>query len=122
MNRAQSKVLARKNRHSRVRKKVVGTPERPRLLVFRSLKHTYAQLIDDMAGTTLASASSMTASFKKEMKKGNDVAAAKFIGRQIAEAALKQGVKQVVFDRGGYNYHGRVKALAEAVREQGLQV
>ncbi len=122
MDKAKSKLLARKNRHSRVRKKVVGTPERPRLLVYRSLKNIYAQIIDDRAGITLVSASSMTASFKKELKKGNDVAAATLIGKQIAEAALEKGVKQVVFDRGGYCYHGRVKALAEAVREQGIQV
>ncbi len=121
MNKAKSKLSARKSRHERVRKKVIGTPERPRLLVFRSLKYIYAQIIDDTAGTTLVSASSITASSKKELKKGNDVAAAQLIGKQIAEGALKQGVKQVVFDRGGYNYHGRVKALAEAAREQGLK-
>lgn len=121
MDKAKSKLLARKSRHDRVRKKVIGTPERPRLLVFRSLKHIYAQVIDDTAGTTLVSASSLRPSFKKELKKGNDLAAAKLIGKQIAEAVLEKGVKQLVFDRGGYSYHGRVKALAEAVREQGLQ-
>lgn len=121
MNKAKEKLLARKSRHSRVRKKVVGTMERPRLTVFRSLKNIYAQIIDDVAGTTLAGISSQAPSFRKELKQGNNLEAAKLAGKLIANAAQEKGIKQVVFDRGGYTYHGRVKALADAVREEGLQ-
>jgi large subunit ribosomal protein L18 len=121
MDKAKSKLIARKSRHARVRKKVFGTPERPRLSVFKSLKHIYAQIIDDVAGITLASTSSLSPSFQKELKQGSNLTAAKLAGKLIAQAAQKKGVKQVVFDRGGYSYHGRVKVLAESVRENGLQ-
>ncbi len=93
---------------------------RPRLSVFRSSKHIYAQVIDDAQGKTLASASSMEKDLRKSMPKGSDVSAAEAIGKLIAERAVKAGVKDVVFDRGGYIYHGRVKALAEGAREGGL--
>jgi large subunit ribosomal protein L18 len=106
--------------HERIRKRLQGTPERPRLNVYRSLNHIYVQVIDDLNGTTLVSAS--TAEGKKESRgTGGNVAAAKVIGKTIAERAKAKGVTKVVFDRGGYIYHGRVKALAEAAREAGLQ-
>lgn len=104
--------------HKRIRRKISGTGERPRLAVFRSTKHIYAQVIDDRAGQTVASASSggKDASFK-----GGNVAGAKEVGRLIAERAKAKGITSVVFDRGGYLYHGRVKALADAAREGGLE-
>ena len=102
--------------HKRIREKVAGTTERPRLSVFRSLNHIYAQVIDDQQGLTLASASSMAL----KLKTGGNIAAAKEIGKKVAEAAAAKGVKKVVFDRGGFLYHGRIKALAEAAREAGL--
>jgi large subunit ribosomal protein L18 len=106
--------------HERIRKKLQGTPERPRLNVYRSLNHIYVQVIDDLNGTTLVSAS--TAEGKNESRTtGGNVAAAKAIGKTIAERAKAKGVTKVVFDRGGYIYHGRVKALADAAREAGLQ-
>jgi large subunit ribosomal protein L18 len=106
--------------HERIRKKLQGTAERPRLNVYRSLNHIYVQVIDDMAGKTLVSAS--TAEGKKEARRtGGNVAAAKAVGKTIAERAKAKGVTKVVFDRGGYIYHGRVKALADAAREAGLQ-
>jgi large subunit ribosomal protein L18 len=106
--------------HERIRKKLHGTAERPRLNVYRSLNHIYVQVIDDMAGTTLVSAS--TAEGNKESRRtGGNVAAAKEVGKAIAERAKAKGVTKVVFDRGGYIYHGRVKALADAAREAGLQ-
>jgi len=107
---------ARHKRHRRVRVKVSGTAERPRLTVFRSLAHTYVQLVDDASGRTLASASTVDLKLDK-----NDLAAAQAVGKAIAGKAVKAGLKQVVFDRGGYLYHGRVKALAEAARESGLE-
>ena len=107
--------------HLRVRKKVVGTPERPRLSVYRSLNHIYAQVIDDRTGRTLAAASSLDKEMRKQLKGGGNVAAAKVVGRVIAERARRAGIEQVVFDRGGYKYHGRVQALAEAAREAGLK-
>ena len=107
--------------HLRVRKKVVGTPERPRLSVYRSLNHIYAQVIDDRTGRTLAAASSLDKEMRKQLKGGGNVAAAKVVGRAIAERARSAGIEQVVFDRGGYKYHGRVQALAEAAREKGLK-
>ena len=107
---------ARMRRHGRVRGKVRGTAERPRLAVFRSLAHTYAQLIDDSTGRTLAAASTV------DLKTGkNDLGAAEAVGKEIASRAAKAGVSKVVFDRGGYIYHGRVKALADAAREGGLE-
>ena len=106
--------------HDRIRKKMQGSAERPRLNVYRSLNHIYVQVIDDLHGKTLVSAS--TAEGKKEDRKaGGNVASAKAIGKAIAERAKAKGVTKVVFDRGGYLYHGRVKALAEAAREAGLQ-
>jgi large subunit ribosomal protein L18 len=104
-----------------VRTKVSGTPERPRLCVYRSLGHIYAQVIDDRTGKTLVSASSVDKEIKKSLKGGGNVAGAKVIGKAVAERAKAAGVSKVVFDRGGYKYHGRVKALADAAREAGLQ-
>ena len=116
-----SKDLHRQRVHERVRNKVEGTPERPRLAVYRSLGHIYAQVIDDRSGKTLVSASSIDGETKKNLKGGGNIAAAKVIGKAIAERAKSAGVTKVVFDRGGYKYHGRVKALADAAREAGLQ-
>ena len=101
--------------------KVSGTSERPRLCVYRSLDHIYAQIIDDRAGKTLVAASSADKGTQKSLKGGGNVAAAKVVGKEIAERAKAAGVAKVVFDRGGYKYHGRVKALADAAREAGLQ-
>ena len=108
----------RQKRHLRVRNRVIGTAERPRLNVFRSLAHIYAQVIDDEKGITLAAASSMDKDFEG---KGGNIEAAKKVGLSIAKKALEKGIKSVVFDRGGYIYHGRVAALAEAAREGGLE-
>jgi len=116
-----SRDLKRQRVHDRVRMKVSGTPERPRLCVYRSLDHIYAQIIDDRAGKTLAAASSADKGTKKNLKGGGNVAAAKVVGKEIAERAKAAGLAKVVFDRGGYKYHGRVKALADAAREAGLQ-
>jgi large subunit ribosomal protein L18 len=108
--------------HRRIRRKLSGTKERPRLAVFRSVAHIYAQVIDDVAGRTLVSASSVDKSADKDGKtKGGNLAAAKAIGKLVAERAKEKGVKAVVFDRGGYQYHGRIKALADAAREAGLE-
>ncbi|GAB6877308.1 50S ribosomal protein L18 [Thermaerobacter litoralis] len=113
---------ARDRRHRRVRKKVLGTAERPRLNVFRSLKHIYAQVIDDEAGVTLVAASTVEPELREAVGGyGGNVEAAKVVGRAIAQRALARGISKVVFDRGGYRYHGRVKALAEAAREAGLE-
>jgi len=106
--------------HDRIRKKLQGTSERPRLNVYRSMNHIYAQVIDDLNGKTLVSASSAEGK-KEDRRTGGNVAAAKAIGKVIAERAKAKGVTKVVFDRGGYLYHGRVKALADAAREAGLQ-
>ncbi len=106
--------------HLRVRTRVTGTAERPRLCVYRSLGHIYAQLIDDRTGRTLASASSLDKEMRKQLKGGGNIAAAKVVGKAIAERARAAGVELVVFDRGGYKYHGRVQALAESAREAGL--
>jgi len=103
--------------HRRIREKLAGTGERPRLNVYRSLNHIYAQVVDDQNGETLVSASTL----ELKAKTGGNVAAAKEIGKAIAEKAVAKGIKQVVFDRGGYLYHGRVKALADAAREAGLK-
>ena len=115
-----SKNDARKKRHFRVRKKISGTTEKPRLNVFRSLKHIYVQVIDDNTGVTIASASTADKELKSGVKIGSNIEAAKTVGAAIAKRAVGKGVKQVIFDRGGYIYHGRVKALAEAAREGGL--
>jgi large subunit ribosomal protein L18 len=101
--------------------KVEGTQERPRLAVYRSLGHIYAQVIDDRSGKTLVSASSVDKEMKKSLKGGGNIAAAKQVGKAVAERSKAAGVAKVVFDRGGYKYHGRVKALADAAREAGLQ-
>jgi len=106
--------------HKRIRKRVRGTAERPRLAVFRSLSHIYGQVIDDAAGKTLVSAS--TTEKGAAAKNGGNVAAAKAIGKTLAERALKAGIKEVVFDRGGHLYHGRVKALADEARKAGLKL
>ncbi|ANX10557.1 50S ribosomal protein L18 [Fictibacillus halophilus] len=113
------KNVARKKRHARVRRVVSGTAQRPRLNVFRSTKHIYAQLIDDQAGVTIVSASSLDKGVSVE--NGGNVDAAKAIGEEIAKRAVEKGIKSVVFDRGGYLYHGRIKALADAAREAGLE-
>jgi len=113
--------LARKRRHVRVRKNVSGTFEQPRLNVFRSLNHIYAQVIDDANGITLAQASSLDTSIKSLTEKASKTERAKMVGRLVAERALKAGVTKVVFDRGGYKYHGRIKALADSSRENGLK-
>jgi large subunit ribosomal protein L18 len=111
----------RQHVHDRVRQRVVGTSERPRLCVYRSLGHIYAQVIDDHGGRTLVSASSLDKDTRTAVKGGGNVAAAKIVGKTIAERSLAAGVQQVVFDRGGYMYHGRVQALASAAREAGLK-
>ena len=110
---------ARLRRHRRVRGKISGTAERPRLNVFRSSKHIYAQIIDDVTGTTLVSASSMDKDFELS---GANIAGAEAVGKAVAERAKAKGITAVVFDRGGYIYHGRVKALAEGAREGGLEL
>jgi large subunit ribosomal protein L18 len=112
--------IARKRRHQRVRKKVAGTAERPRLNVFRSLRHIYAQIINDEIGHTLVSASTTESDLVQQIQGLDKTAQARAIGKVLAERALAQGVTSVVFDRGGYQYHGRVKALAEGSREGGL--
>jgi len=104
--------------HRRIRRKLAGTAERPRLAVFRSVAHIYVQVIDDAAATTLVSASSVD---KNGKTNGGNVAAAKAIGKLVAQRAQEKGIKKVVFDRGGYQYHGRIKALADAAREAGLE-
>ncbi|GLH65591.1 MULTISPECIES: 50S ribosomal protein L18 [Bacillaceae] len=109
----------RKKRHARVRKKIFGTAERPRLNVFRSNKHIYAQIIDDMKAVTIVSASTLDKEF--DLESTGNIEAAKKVGELVAKRALEKGIKKVVFDRGGYLYHGRVKALADAAREAGLE-
>ena len=110
----------RKKRHLRVRKKVIGTAECPRLNVFRSAKNIYAQLINDENGTTITSASTLDPEFRKLEKSGGTVEAAEWVGELVAKRAVEKGYKKVVFDRGGYLYHGRVKALADGARKGGL--
>jgi large subunit ribosomal protein L18 len=117
----QDKNESRQIRHLRVRKKVSGTAEKPRLNVFRSLNHIYAQIIDDTSGKTLLAASTLDPDIRGQIAGGGNVAAAKLVGTVIAQKAVTRGIKNVVFDRGGYNYHGRVSALAEAAREAGLE-
>ncbi len=117
---AQSKTKARQRRHERIRKKVVGTSARPRLSVYKSLSHIYAQLIDDVSGRTIIAASSAEKAVSTSLKHCGNVEAARKVGASIAERALGKNIKDVVFDRGGYQYHGCVKALADAAREKGL--
>ena len=114
------RVSARFRRHRRVRKRVVGTPERPRLSVFRSIKHIYAQIIDDQNGVTLASASTLSPDVRDEIAGSSSIEAAKAVGKAIGRKAIEKNITSVVFDRGGYLYHGKVKALADAAREAGL--
>ena len=118
MDKAKERVVARKRVKERIRRKVTGTTERPRLAVFRSLKHVYAQVIDDATGTTIASASSRE---KDSSSKGANAAAGKAVGALIAKKGKDKGITRVVFDRGGYQYHGNIKALADAARENGLE-
>ena len=111
---------ARLKRHFRVRKKLSGTSERPRLCVFKSLNHIYAQIIDDTTGNTILTVSTLSADVREKVKYGGNIEAAKVVGEEIGKKALEKNVSEVVFDRGGYPYHGRVKALAESAREAGL--
>jgi len=111
----------RRRLHERIRKKIRGTPQRPRLAVFRSQAHIYAQLIDDDAGTTLCAASTLDKDLRAKTRHGTTVAAAKEVGSLIAGRAKEKGIAAVVFDRGGFQYHGRIKALADAAREAGLK-
>ncbi len=120
MARRKDARAARVRRHDRVRKKVSGTREKPRLCVFRSLNHTYAQVLDDEAGQTIVSASTLDGRIRPEREGKRKTEAARLVGALVAERALQQGITAVVFDRGGYKYHGRVKALVEAAREAGL--
>ena len=116
-----SRTEHRQRIHRRVRRTLEGTPERPRLCVFRSLNHIYAQVINDREGRTLVQASSRDKETVKQLKGGGNVAAAKVVGKVVAQRAIAAGISQVVFDRGGYKYHGRVQALAGAAREAGLK-
>jgi large subunit ribosomal protein L18 len=121
MNPQKAKAKQRLRRRRHVRRRIVGTPERPRLTVFRSSKHIYAQLIDDLAGRTLAAASSVAPEVHKDLPYGGNVKAAKVVGLRLAAVAKERGIARAAFDRGHYRYHGRVKALAEGAREGGLQ-
>jgi large subunit ribosomal protein L18 len=109
----------RKKRHARIRRKISGTPERPRLCVYKSLRHIYAQLVDDTRGHTLVAASTLEPELREKVK-SPDVEAARLVGRLLAQRARERGIREVVFDRSGYPYHGKVRALAEAAREGGL--
>ncbi|MBI5063113.1 MAG: 50S ribosomal protein L18 [Desulfatitalea sp.] len=120
MSATNPKEIARAKRKVRIRKRISGTPERPRLTVFRSARHVYAQIVDDRAGSTLVTASSLEGAFKEQPKFANKVAAATFIGKLVAQRALEKGIKKVVFDRNGFLYHGRVKAVSDGAREAGL--
>jgi large subunit ribosomal protein L18 len=121
MDKAKAKRLARQRRHERVRRHVSGTPARPRLCVFRSLRHIQAQVIDDTKGSTLVAASTLDAEVRSQLGGKDKSAQAGVVGDVIAKRALDAGIKQVVFDRGGYKYHGRVKSLADAARKAGLE-
>ena len=121
MGQAKSRGSARDKVRRRIRSRVQGTAERPRLSIFKSLNHVYAQVIDDRKGITLVAASSLDEGFTGEMKPGKNVAAAKKVGELVARRAKEKGVTRVVFDRGGYPYHGKVKALADSARENGLE-
>jgi large subunit ribosomal protein L18 len=118
---ALDRARERKRIHSRIRRKMRGDESRPRLCVFRSLKHIYAQVIDDMRGTTLVAAASTEKDVRGDLKSASNLQSAKVVGKVIAERARVKGIAAVVFDRGGYLYHGRIKALAEAAREAGLK-
>ena len=116
-----SREAHRRRIHVRMRKRMSGTMERPRLCVHRSTRHIRAQVVDDLSGRTLASASSLDTEVKSIIKGGGNIAASKVVGKMVAERARAKGIDKVVFDRGGYQYHGRVQALAEAAREAGLK-
>ena len=116
----KSRQIVRQNKHRRMRNRFSGTPERPRLAVFRSNNHMYAKIIDDTVGNTLVAASTVEKDVKAELEKTNNVDAAAYLGTVIAKRALEKGITEVVFDRGGYIYQGKVAALAEAAREAGL--
>jgi len=116
-----SRSARRQRIHLRLRARIRGTRERPRLSVFRSHKHIYAQMTDDSRGLTLVSANSLDKEVRQQIRGGGNVAAAKVVGKVLGERAVKAGLRQAVFDRGGYKYHGRLKALAEAARQAGLQ-
>ena len=120
MIKKQSRSEVRVKKHMKVRNRFSGTAERPRLAVFRSNNHMYAQIIDDTVGNTLVSASTLQKDVKAELEKTNNVEAAAYLGKVIAEKALEMGIKDVVFDRGGFIYQGKIKALADAAREAGL--
>jgi len=120
MDHIKEKLRKRTRRHLRIRRKVVGTAERPRLSVYRSLKHIYCQIINDIEGRTLVAASTQSPDLRSEIKYGGNVAAAEIVGKKIAEEAKNKGITKVVFDKGGYKYHGRIKALAEAARKYNL--
>ena len=120
MIKKNSRQETRVKKHDRIRNRFSGTAERPRLAVFRSNNHMYAQVIDDTVGKTLVSASTLQKDVKANLEKTNNVEAAAYLGKVIAERALEKGVKDVVFDRGGFVYHGKIKALADAAREAGL--
>ena len=120
MVKKESRSKIRVKKHKRIRNRLSGTPERPRLAVFRSNNHMYAQIIDDKAGNTLVAASTLEKDVQSELEKTNNVDAAAYVGTVIAKRALEKGITTVVFDRGGYIYHGKVAALAEAAREAGL--
>lgn len=117
----ESRTKVRLNKHRKIRNRFSGTPERPRLAVFRSNNHMYAQIIDDTIGSTLVSASTLQKDVKAELEKTNNVDAAAHLGTVIAKKALEKGIRTVVFDRGGFIYQGKVRALAEAAREAGLE-
>ena len=121
MVKKESRQKVREKKHLRIRNRFSGTPERPRLAVFRSNNHMYAQIIDDTVGNTLVSASTLEKEVKAELEKTNNVDAAAYVGTVIAKRAIEKGIKEVVFDRGGFIYHGKVAALAEAAREAGLE-
>ena len=114
-------VTPREKRRARIRRKITGTAERPRLTVYKSLKHMYAQLVDDVAGRTLVSVGTTSKTLKGEVKEDDKTAAAKKVGAALAKAAKAKGIEQVVFDRNGFDYHGRVEAVAAAAREAGLK-
>lgn len=120
MSTTKTKLIARAKRKTRIRKRITGTSERPRLTVFRSARHVYAQIVDDRGGSTLVAASSLEGAFKEQPKFDSKVAAAAFIGKLVAKRALEKGIKKVVFDRNGFLYHGRVKAISDGAREAGL--
>lgn len=120
MDHVKEKLRKKTRRHLRIRQKIMGTAERPRLSVYRSLKHIYCQIINDIEGKTLVAASTQSPEIRTQIKFGGNVAAAEIVGKKIAEKAKNLGISKVVFDKGGYKYHGRIKALADAAREYNL--